>query len=64
MKKEQPEPSSERRFDGAKEWAGEHERRRRSWSEQDRKWRKERRTRSVIELDANPAPPPSRRGAP
>ena len=62
MSKDQPE--SARRFDGKNEWAGEHERRKRHWGEVDRKWRKERRTHSVIELSENPAPPPSRRGLP
>jgi hypothetical protein len=64
MAKEQAEPRAESRFDGGKEWAGQHERRKRSWSEQDRKWRKERRNRPEIELDETAEPAPSPRELP
>jgi len=57
MSKEQADPWSARRSGGAGEWTGEHERRKRNWSEQERKWRKERRHPAASELDETQAPP-------
>ena len=51
MKSEPKEPGSARRFEEENERQGEHERRKRTWSEQDRKQRKERRHPGSIELD-------------
>ena len=43
MKSEPKEPSSAGRFDDEIDWKGEHERRKRTWSDEDRRQRKERR---------------------
>jgi hypothetical protein len=64
MNKERPEPLTPRGSEGENEWTGEHERRKRNWSEQDRKWRKERRHPTEDELDEPLAPPLSRRFQP
>jgi hypothetical protein len=51
MKSEPKENGDTGRFEGENEWKGRHERRKRNWSEQDRRLRKERRHPEQSELD-------------
>ncbi len=64
MKKDRPEPRTGREFEGENEWSTEHERRKRSWNEEDRRSRKERRHPAPLETDEKQAESAPYRSAP
>jgi hypothetical protein len=57
MKKERQQPGTPGRFGGESEYKNEHERRKQSWSEAERKSRKERRHPEAAEQDEAAAAP-------